>query len=145
LFGLLVPLLVTTKPFRDAIPSNKPMTLVGAPNPGTKVIFNILLAPPDATEKLVKLMPHEYPIEIIGHITLKTGTAWLLWFYVDSPKLESEEIKKHFDGIRVHLRPGASGENIKTISAHIVEEGPTGPFLIDIQLGEENLTHKESK
>ena len=58
---------------------------------------------------------------------------------------KNEEIKKHFDGIRVHLRPGASGENIKTISAHIVEEGPTGPFLIDIQLGEENLTHKESK
>ena len=74
---------------------------------------------------------------------MKDKTAWVIWFYDNLGPNEWASIKDSFDKLKVHLRPGADPRHIKMVFAHFVDESKETPFLIDLVLGEENLTYEQ--
>ena len=75
---------------------------------------------------------------ILGRIDMPRELAWLISFPDTLTPAENAAVKDHFNKLKIHLKPGSSGEEVKNSFLHVLEEGVT-PFLIDIELGKENL------
>jgi hypothetical protein len=83
-------------------------------------------------------LPADKTIIVHGRIEMKRELAWLVSFYDIFTPHEQVIVTDHFTKIKIHLKPGSTGEGIHTAFAHLLETG-TRPFLTDIQLGRENL------
>ena len=64
--------------------------------------------------------------------------AWLIAFEDGFTDAEEAVVKDYFDKLKIHLKPGSTGEGMKNSFLHTIERG-ANPFLIDIELGKENL------
>ncbi len=136
-FGILVPPRVTKMPLGNTFDEGKSIELVAPPAKGKKVIFNIVLSHKMATpEHVVNGSAHQ--IKILGQIEMPKEIAWLVAFEDDFTAVEKTVIEDHFDKLKIHLKPGSSGEGMKHTFLHVIEQDAT-PFLIDIELGKENL------
>ncbi|HET8581266.1 MAG TPA: hypothetical protein VFL98_02245 [Candidatus Paceibacterota bacterium] len=136
-FGILVPQRVTRSPFGISFDENKAVELVSPPAKGKKVIFNIILSHKAAKpEHVIRGSAHK--IKILGRIEMLREIAWLVTFEDDFGPTEEAVIQDHFDKLKIHLKPGSTGEGMRYTFLHAIEQGET-PFLIDIELGRENL------
>lgn len=136
-FGILVPPRITKMPFRNTFNEGKPIELVTPPAKGKKVIFNIILSHKRATpEHVVNGSAHQ--IKILGRIEMPKEIAWLVTFEDDFTAAETVVTQGYFDKLKIHLKPGNSGDGMKHTFLHAIKQGVT-PFLIDIELGKENL------
>lgn len=136
-FGILVPPRVTKMPFGNTFDEGKSIELVVPPAKGKKVIFNIILSHKAATpEHVINASTHQ--IKILGRIEMPKEIAWLVTFEDDFTAAEATVVQDHFDKLKIHLKPGSSGDGMKYTFLHSIEQGVT-PFLIDIELGKENL------
>jgi hypothetical protein len=141
IFAILVPPHTTLDPLRDVLRDNKPVHFIDPPEPGTKAIFQIVLSHKAAQVADMKQLPADKNYTIQGRIQMKRELAWLVSFYDNFGPQEQGTVADHFNKIKIHLRPGSTGEGIHTAFAHLFETGGPGgrPFLTDIQLGRENL------
>jgi hypothetical protein len=70
--------------------------------------------------------------------------AWLISFPDSFTPAETVTVRDHFNKLKLHLKPGSGGAEITYSFLHIIQEGVT-PFLIDIELGKENLEISDSQ
>lgn len=136
-FGILVPPRVTQMPFANTFKENKEIVLVNGSDKDKKVIFNILLSYKEATPEHV-ILSSSYKTEIIGRIEMNRESAWLVSFEDDFIAREEVIVKDHFRKLKINLQPGSVGDGMKNAFLHVLDKGAT-PFLIDIELGRENL------
>jgi hypothetical protein len=118
---------------------NKPVQFIIPPKPGIKAIFQIALSPKAAQEEDMMRLPADKKLTVHGRIPMTRKQAWLLSFYDNFTSRERAIVTDHFTKIKIHLKPGSTGEGIRTAFAHLLETGGRRPFLTDIQLGRENL------
>jgi hypothetical protein len=136
-FGIFVPPRTTQMPFGYIYKENKIVNFVKPPMIKQKVIFNILFSHKAARpEHLIRGSSHE--ITILGSIEMQREQAWLVSFYEKFTDEERAVITDHFKKLKIHLKPGSTGAEINYWFLHIMEEGIV-PFLLDIELGKENL------
>ena len=141
-FGILVPPRVTKEPFGNTFDEEKSVELVAPPAGGKKVIFNIILSHKAATpEDVINGSAHQ--INILGRIEMPKEIAWLVTFEDNFTSAEAVVTQDHFNKLKIHLKPGSTGDGMKHTFLHAIEQGAT-PFLIDIELGRENLDIPEN-
>jgi hypothetical protein len=70
---------------------------------------------------------------------MKREAASLISFYDFFSSEEEAIVRDHLTKIKIHLKPGSTGEQIHTAFAHFLTTTETNPFLMDIQLGKANL------
>ncbi len=141
-FGILVPPRVTEKPFNNTLKEDKKVTFVSVPTKGKKVIFNIMLSHKAATPEYV-LRNSKDATKILGQIELTREIAWLVSFEDEFAVAEEAVVKDYFDKLKIHLKPGSTGSGMNNTFLHAIERG-VSPFLIDIELGKENLNIPEN-
>lgn len=135
--GILVPPRITKIPFNNTFLENKSVAFISPPDLGNKVIFNIIFSPKEATEdSLIRNSAHK--IQIIGYVVLQRELAWLVTFQDILTLDEEVKMKDHFNKLKIHLKPGATGDSLNNSFLHILEQGKP-PFILDIELGRENL------
>jgi len=136
-FGILVPPRITKEPFGNSFDEEKSIKLVTPPAKGKKVIFNILLSHKAATpDHVIKGSAHQ--INILGRIEMPREIAWLITYEDNFTDAEGIVTQDHFNKLKIHLEPGSTGDSLRHTFLHAIEQGET-PFLIDIELGKENL------
>jgi hypothetical protein len=64
--------------------------------------------------------------------------AWLITFDEAYPPTDEAVISEHFNRLKIHLKPGGTGKGMRNTFLHILEDGVM-PFVLDIELGRENL------
>lgn len=136
-FGILVPPRVTKMPFKNIFDEKKSIELVTAPTEGRKIIFNIILSSKEATPEQV-ISGSAYQIKILGRIEMPREIAWLVVFEDELTSTEAAVTKDYFDKLKIDLKPGSTDSGMKHTFLHVIEQGII-PFLIDIELGKENL------
>ncbi len=135
--GILVPPRITHAPFAKDLRTEKDIVFVAPPDHGSKVVFNIVLSHKAATrEHVVRGSSHN--VEVLGCVTMPHELAWLVVFRDIFTPAENNQVKDHFDKLKIHLKSGDNGDGIKSTFLHIIEFNEM-PFLIDIELGKENL------
>jgi hypothetical protein len=117
---------------------NKPVQFIAPPKTGTKAIFQIILSYKTAQEEDMMRLPADKRLTVHGRMEMKRELAWLASFYGIFTSQEQITVTDHFKKIKIHLKPGSTGDGIHTAFAHLFENG-SRPFLTDIQLGRENL------
>jgi hypothetical protein len=137
-FAILIPPNITLLPLKDMLRDNKPVQFMVPPRPGTKAIFQIVLSNKAAQEEDMMRLPADKKVTIHGRIEMRRELAWLVSFYDIFTPQEQITVTDHFKKIKIHLKPGSTGEGIHTAFAHLLETGSRS-FLTDIQLGRENL------
>jgi hypothetical protein len=68
-------------------------------------------------------LPADNKIIVHGHIQMKRELAWLVSFYDNFRLQEQVTVTDHFNKIKIHLKPGSTGEGIHTAFAHLLETG----------------------
>lgn len=136
-FSILVPPRVTQIPFGNIFNENKLIKIVDPPARDNKVIFNIILSHKAATAEHV-IRGSVHMTKILGRIEMLREMAWLVTFQNVFTPAEAVVIQDHFNKLKIHLKAGSTGEDMKSTFLHALEQGET-PFLIDIELGRENL------
>lgn len=136
-FGILVPPRVTFAPFDNLFQEDKTIEFVASPKANRKIIFNIILSHKAARPEHV-VLGSAPDIKILGCINMPQELAWLVSFSEVFTEAESLVVADYFDKLKIHLKPGSTGEGMKNMFLHALENGRT-PFLIDIELGKENL------
>ncbi|TAK58460.1 hypothetical protein EPO14_03905 [Patescibacteria group bacterium] len=141
-FGILVPPRVTEMPFGNTFDEGKSIECVSPPADGKKTIFNIILSHKAATpEHVVSGSAHQ--VKILGRIEMPQEIAWLVTFEDDFTVAEAAVVQDHFDKLKIHLKPGNTGDGMNHTFLHAIKQGVI-PFLIDIELGKENLDIPEN-
>lgn len=136
-FGILVPPRITKIPFSNIFEGNEMIEFVNPSKKVQKIIFNILLSHKTARpEHIVRGSAHD--ITIHGYVEMPREFAWLVSFYEDFTPAENAVVTDHFNKLKIHLKPGSTGEGINNTFLHVFQEGSV-PFLINIELGRENL------
>jgi hypothetical protein len=136
-FGILVPPRMTQQPFGQAFRGEKSVHFVKPPEQNSKVIFKIVLSHKAARpEHVERLLSHK--ITIHERVEMKEEFAWLVSFYDTFAPQEHALVADYFNKVKIHLKPGNREESIYDAFLHVLEMGEP-PFLIDIQLGRENL------
>jgi hypothetical protein len=135
--GIVVPPRITKNPLNPLMDSQEKVKFIAAPLPGKKIVFNIIFSHKAARpEHLIQKSPHK--IEIHGCIQMPEELVWLVSF--EELFLASEEavVRDYFNKLKIHLKSGSSKEGRQRAFLHVIEEAVM-PFIIDIELGKENL------
>jgi hypothetical protein len=136
-FAILIPPRITAQPLKDVLRNNKPVVFISEPISGRKAVIQILLSgKPIQGEGLARLLA-DPKITVLDRIEMPTQTAWLTSFYDAYTTKEQAAFMDHFNKLKIHLKPGQTGAGLSA-SLHIFELADR-PFLVDIQLGKENL------
>ncbi len=140
-FAIVIPPRITKSPFLQVFKKKK-LTYFVKPHAGHKITFQIILshkaARPEHLEKLLSMK-----IKIHGYIKLDREFAWLISYYEKFTPKDKEIITDHFNKLKIHLKPGDTGEGLSNVFLHVVEMDKD-PFLNDIELGKENLENNPS-
>jgi hypothetical protein len=124
-------------PFENAFHEKKPIEMIAPPSKGRKTIFNKLLSHKKATpEDVIRGSPRD--IKILGRLEMLQELAWLITFDEAYPPTDEAVISEHFNRLKIHLKPGGTGKGMRNTFLHILEDGVM-PFVLDIELGRENL------
>jgi hypothetical protein len=123
------------------VPAGKAVQWVRAPAPGHKVIFTVLLAARGVSESAWRSVrgPGD---RNLGRLLLLNGES--VWVAVRRAPLEPFEKSKAEElatGLRMHMSPGSSPQDIRGASAMVFSESSDGlPVIMDVYLGPGNVT-----
>ena len=135
--GILIPPRMTKRPFQNISEKTESVKFIKPPRKKEKIIFNILFSHKAAKPEHV-IRNSTDKITVHGCVQMSDELAWVTYFYEKVSKKELAVTQDHFDKLKLHVKPNTKPEQINRTFLHILQEGIT-PFLIDIELGEENV------
>jgi hypothetical protein len=137
-FDIQVPPRITKKPFKNVFNEKKILKLVPSPDENKKIVFNIILSNLNKTSKDLIHNSSTQNVTILGQISMPREIAWLIAYEDNFTQTDAMIMKEHFEKVKIHLKAGSSYSDINEAFLHVIYKEST-PFLVDLELGEENI------
>jgi hypothetical protein len=136
-FSVVVPPRLVEQPLCKSADDYQKIAFITVPDDDHKVVFNIALT--NKTMQLEDLEKLAGGSSILGPLDMKGELAWVLAHCDDFTRLERTALQTEIKKIKIHSPAGAVSSTIAFAFAHMVQEDSNSRFLIDLELGKENL------
>lgn len=140
LFTIIVPALKLDEHLPDKLPpAHKPTVFVEPPDPGFKILVQLLLTKSTFAEVDFLKLPRQSPITFVGHVQLTHEIAWLI-AYADHLAEHEQDWAEHLvRTTKIQLKPGGSKDDITFGQIHSLEMSLKPPAIVDLPVGRGNI------